>query len=82
MDYGLNTIKEIDALIYNVNCASDAENENSKMLLIPTEDIVPFYEKKIQESEVVSPIAYELAKAYAKLDSKLSFFNKLRLWKG
>lgn len=80
IDIEIKSEKDLKLFINRYQCASDSENENSHLLLVPTNKVFDFYTSKIRCGEAVTSEAFELSRLYNALDNDylLSFFHYLK----
>lgn len=79
IDVAIDSHNDLKNFINQYQCASDAENENSHLLLIETEKTSTFFKNKINNGEKVTPEALYFSEIYNKLGSNklLNIFYKL-----
>lgn len=68
IDILINSDDDLRAFVDSYQCASDAENENSHLILVPSYKIYDFFKSKRENGEYVTPEALELSRLYSALD--------------
>lgn len=61
---------ELIALTNHIRFASDAENENSQIMIIPSNELHKFYQEKLSSGELVTPEAMFFSNFYSKINRR------------
>lgn len=80
IDIEIKSEEELRLFIDKYQCASDAENENSHLIMVPSKEVYNFFLSKKEIGESVTPEALELSHFYYTLENNrlLRIFKYLK----
>ncbi len=76
----INSYYDLRDYISRFQCASDAENENSNLLLVPTENVFTYLTNKKENNEQITPEALYFSQIYNQINNNklLTILYKLK----
>ena len=69
--------EELNSLINHIRFASDTENENSQIMIIPYNELHTFYQEKLNSGELVTPEALFFSNFYMGINRKTKILSFL-----